>query len=1252
MANLLCPPDNGDHKTNQNPREGEKAMTNSNRDGMNPLIEQTLSEHPESVFVLWETGNLCREAGDPDTALRCLNTAVELAQRESLSLGIQCKLWVSLGMLLRQMKHIDAADKRLRRAVETAETQNLSTATKLLAYNAWRVFLSENDRHQEAAAVAAKARELLRTPQAPKPQYRTTTPTVGAGIPSVKAAKFEGRMEAGDAENKACALSNAHETTAREPTPPSSSPEPLRRGDDRGIKTPQPQESHTVAWVRADSAWDCSTPDRCTRVAAELIRVRDQVLAELVRRSRALSEADIEDCVDTACWDVFQIMKERPTELDPRPEYLPYHLRALARHRIADLLKRRGRRLCPMCRGLRFDGAERRCSHCSDGRIGPQTVALADELLASTNVEQLEEVRNSTLDSLLPFVFAPATWEALDDRTRQALTILKKALTVRERSVWWVSATSSTTSDTFLAAQFGVTESEIRVVRQRAKRKVARAVGAWEESPSLLIAEMADTNEAPAMVGTTGTRVPVSIADSPRVESPPNPPRDFDPWVTLGTIVADQPDPLRFRVSDLQSHLFIAGGSGNGKSKMIEMLCRQLIALGYGLTLIDPHGDTANSVARWCAIHGTAPQQIHYLKPGAEQSFRIDPFAGAPKNCSLHEYEAWLSSACDRVISAFLRNFSAADHEHMKRLKRWAKNIFFVCGYDVNGEHVGLAKALVLTDPENPEFERIIERVRPYACRTDSGREVMLDFDKLRDTKGARTRELRVESTINMLKEVLGPVMRLVFGQHAPPISPRDIILNRGIQLVNVAKSDAFSREQANAIGGLVVSGIISAAQQTAGSTSKADCVPHFLIIDEAENFIGENLLAAIGEMRKFKLSLCFATQDLSRMHKSDQDLIPKLLSQCATQITFHQSSLDDIEFLGKSFAYGGLDFTPLLDKQILHDSDDYVLLSNETVRRSMRVIHPTSLTESLARSRAWGRTESEGINESVSLAHSTTHAEGRTTNRTAMQSQGSSIPESEVVSQLRRAGTPSESAGATTGATTSRPRSVARTESTSQAHAVARGQSVSDSTSETTSHGVSVAPLARHRDELVETGNLNRSVADQLAEVMTLLASLPDRFVLVKVKSVGRPFLLRVHDVPDLDEDRLGGKPAFVPRCGAWREHELTTFQDRVFAAHAGILPTTAESGASKNAKEQAAVNVTKAYSDSLLKMTTFTLDSVSDHGNYLNVDAICTRTVTARGVTTTKYAVRFVVTIQTPPRGQTVGQMVVTSVTSQIIK
>ena len=189
--------------------------------------------------------------------------------------------------------------------------------------------------------------------------------------------------------------------------------------------------------------------------------------------------------------------------------------------------------------------------------------------------------------------------------------------------------------------------------------------------------------------------------------------------------------------------------------------------------------------------------------------------------------------------------------------------------------------------------------------------ETHADFDKLlSEQRNPHRQEQWVESTINRLRKILGPLVETIFDQRAPSINFKEIIQKGHLLLVNLEETEYLSAEQARVIGDL----IISEMMMTARHIPEGERREFFLFIDEAERHLAEDLGMAVAESRKFKMSLILIFQDLSCLTKGELDLGPKVLSQCGIQITFQQQNPEDVELLAKHFAYPSLDLTPLMD--------------------------------------------------------------------------------------------------------------------------------------------------------------------------------------------------------------------------------------------------------------------------------------------------------------------------------------------------
>src|SRR5215212_11583936 len=65
------------------------------------------------------------------------------------------------------------------------------------------------------------------------------------------------------------------------------------------------------------------------------------------------------------------------------------------------------------------------------------------------------------------------------------------------------------------------------------------------------------------------------------------------PHVVLGTHGFFGCSPVKLDLDTFNSHLYVVGASGQGKSKFLQQLLFQLAVTGQGCGVIDPHADLA-----------------------------------------------------------------------------------------------------------------------------------------------------------------------------------------------------------------------------------------------------------------------------------------------------------------------------------------------------------------------------------------------------------------------------------------------------------------------------------------------------------------------------------------------------------------------------------------------------------------------------------------------------------------------------------
>ena len=177
---------------------------------------------------------------------------------------------------------------------------------------------------------------------------------------------------------------------------------------------------------------------------------------------------------------------------------------------------------------------------------------------------------------------------------------------------------------------------------------------------------------------------------------------------------------VEFSDDELSTHMAIYGGTGKGKSKLLELMLRQIIDQKAGACIIDPHGDLVEDLMAYVLDHyqATDPavfERIHYLEPGSNECrFRFDPFHyhGLPGE----SYDDWLKAKVESVARTIIRKQGEAGFEGKPRLERFLTNVLYACGVRVNpqGEHLGLGDALILFDTSHPKHAAVYSRISPF----------------------------------------------------------------------------------------------------------------------------------------------------------------------------------------------------------------------------------------------------------------------------------------------------------------------------------------------------------------------------------------------------------------------------------------------------------------------------------------------------------------------------------------------------------
>lgn len=637
----------------------------------------------------------------------------------------------------------------------------------------------------------------------------------------------------------------------------------------------------------------------------------------------------------------------------------------------------------------------------------------------------------------------------------------------------------------------------------------------------------------------------------------------------LGTITSGQRAGQFFTIrdSELDEHGLILGRTGMGKSRFINQLAREHLMRRRALILIDPDGDLSEDilgyVTRLVVETGMKRilQRVHYVEPSPLLSFGYDPFAFVlpmPVDPTLlvGVREAWMHCKMDRVSDILLRSKGQQSFDGMPRLQRVLRDVLYVVAKEVEGRRMSLADASFVLNFGEPLNDRLWQKV--------AGRlppDIAADFRLMRAMRSLEALRRETESTLNRLRSY-GPVVRSIFTQTAPgrALDLYHIIQNGNILLVNLRPSHFLSPDQARALGQL----FIYDAFATAMITPRQLRQPCTLVVDEAAEFVTEDIGAIMRRGRKYRFAVVLASQMLSSFRRGDVDLTDVVISQPRTLVSFNQRLPKDLELLSHVLFQKQLDFTPLVQEVERDGGTVFVPViegsvgvnhgRNWNTTDGQSSMQGTSLARGMSIADALGWSKTEGQQQMRGTATTSGDSESDGTSEGTQQSPLVNRGEVEAMlpllsaqssRQRMRSSTVAtnrqESSSTNTGVTATKTKTeniqLGANQQEGRSHSTADGGSEGDSLN----LSLRFAQIHQTIRELQNTGQLETGLNEQLAKFAQVLASLERRQAVVLAGTDS--FVIESIDVPDPFRS-----PEALMRSIEWVKSELAQVHPYLF--------------------------------------------------------------------------------------------------------
>ena len=348
-----------------------------------------------------------------------------------------------------------------------------------------------------------------------------------------------------------------------------------------------------------------------------------------------------------------------------------------------------------------------------------------------------------------------------------------------------------------------------------------------------------------------------------------------EPPLLLGALDARSQRGRRFgiRVPDLLRHVHIIGRTGVGKSAFLERLALGVAERGFGLALIDPHGDLAARVLDRLPRERT--NDVVLLEAGdMTKPIGWNPLA--------HDDARERPLIASGVVGMFKKVFGAS---WGPRLEHILRNTMLALLEVPDATLLGALRILV----DAPFRERVVSRVRDPLVRFFWTRE----FAQYPSAFLAEA----IAPVQNKIAAVLtSPHLRAILGQRRSTVPAVEILRERRIFIADLSKG-RIGDDASAMLGAALVTSFQGATYRRA-STPIAERHPFVLVVDEFQNFVTDSFAELLAESRKYGVGVVVAHQHLSQL---GEQLTSALLGNAGTLVTFRVGA-EDAEVLAREF--------------------------------------------------------------------------------------------------------------------------------------------------------------------------------------------------------------------------------------------------------------------------------------------------------------------------------------------------------------
>lgn len=342
------------------------------------------------------------------------------------------------------------------------------------------------------------------------------------------------------------------------------------------------------------------------------------------------------------------------------------------------------------------------------------------------------------------------------------------------------------------------------------------------------------------------------------------------------------------KTNDRRHHIYLVGKTGTGKSTLLKNMVIQDLRAGYGLALVDPHGDLVEDLLNY--IPKQRVNQVVYFNP-----------ADTDNPIGLNILEAKSEEEKQLVASSLVSVFKHLWKEFWgPRLEYVLYNSVLALMDTPGNTLLGAYRILI----DKRFREKIVKQVKDPVVKLFWTE----DFAKY----SPKFKKEVISPVQNKIGQLLtSSPLRNIVGQPTSTVNLKFLMDNQRILLVNLAKG-RIGEDKANLLGSVIVTKIYLAAleRQNLPMSQRKD---FYVYVDEFQNFSTDVFPSILSEARKYRLNLVLAHQYLYQLSESVKQSV---FGNVGTILAFRTGSIDARELAEE--------FKPVFNSEDIENLENY----------------------------------------------------------------------------------------------------------------------------------------------------------------------------------------------------------------------------------------------------------------------------------------------------------------------------------------